>query len=89
MIFAVLAVGVPSGFHKRAAFCLVEKNPGAMALTRIPDLAKCTANHCVKLDTAAFAALYAGIFVSGVNAFIEEIFKMVDPGLSIMSLAKT
>ena len=30
-ILPVRAVGVPSAFHSRAAFCLVEKKPGAMA----------------------------------------------------------
>ena len=78
-IFPVLAVGVPSSFHKSFAFCFVEKNPGAIALTRIPTFEKCTASHCVKLEIAAFAPLYAGIFVRGVYAFIEEMFKILHP----------
>ena len=47
-IFSVREVGVPSSFQSRAAFWRVEKNPGAMALTRMPVLAKWTANHWVK-----------------------------------------
>ena len=35
---------------------VTKKKPGAMALTRMPVLAKCTASHCVKLETAALAA---------------------------------
>lgn len=54
-IFPVRGVGVPSGLNSRDAFCLVEKNPGAMALTRIPTLEKCTASHWVKLVMAALA----------------------------------
>ena len=59
-------VGVPSGFHRSEAFCLPEKKPGAMALTRMPTLEKCTASHWVKFETADFAPEYAGILVSGV-----------------------
>lgn len=40
IIFLVLSVGVPSAFHKSAAFCAVDKNPGAMAFTLTPALAK-------------------------------------------------
>ena len=87
-IFPVLGVGVPSALNKRLAFCFVEKNPGAMAFTRIPTLEKCTASHCVKFDTAAFAPEYAGIFVSGVNAFILEIFKILQPSFPIICFAK-
>ena len=54
-ILPVRAVGVPSGFHSRAAFWAVEKNPGAMALTRMPTLEKWTASHWVKLLMAALA----------------------------------
>ena len=54
-IFSVRGVGEPSGFHSREAFCLQEKKPGAIALTRMPALEKCTASHWVKLDTAALA----------------------------------
>ena len=57
-----------------------------MAFTRMLQFAKCTASHCVKFETAALAPLYAGIFVSGVNAFIEEIFTM-QPPVSSMSVA--
>ena len=35
-IFPVRAVGDPSGLKSSAAFCRVEKNPGAIALQRIP-----------------------------------------------------
>ena len=35
-ILPVLAVGVPSAFHNNAAFCFVEKKPGAIAFTLIP-----------------------------------------------------
>ena len=45
-----------------------------MALTRIWARDMCTASHRVKLLTAALAALYAGILVKGVKAFIEEMF---------------
>ena len=65
-ILPVRAVGVPSAFQRSAAFCFVEKKPGAIALTRMPILEKCTASHCVKLEMAAFAPEYAGILVSGV-----------------------
>ena len=54
-IFPVRGVGLPSGLKSSAAFCLVAKKPGAMALTRMPTLEKCTASHWVKLVTAAFA----------------------------------
>ena len=56
-IFAERGVGVPSGFLSSARFWSVTKKPGAIALTRIPALAICTAIHCVKLLTAALAAL--------------------------------
>ncbi len=36
----------------------------------------CTASHCVKLLTAAFAAEYAGIRVSGRKAFIDEMLRI-------------
>ncbi len=36
--------------------------------------AMCTANHGVKLATAAFAALYAGIRVKGRSAFMDATF---------------
>ena len=39
-IFPVLAVGVPSSFHNNFSFCLVEKKPGAIALTLIPTCEK-------------------------------------------------
>ena len=67
---------------------MVEKKPGAMALTRIPISAKCTAIHSVKFFTAAFAALYAGILVSGRNAFIEVTITMQPLPFSAISLAK-
>ena len=54
-ILPVRAVGVPSVFHNKALFWAVEKKPGAMALTRIPSLAKWVANHLVKLETPALA----------------------------------
>ncbi|MMZ64069.1 hypothetical protein D1872_263660 [compost metagenome] len=57
MIFRERSVGVPSSCMSSARFCSVRKNPGATAFTRIPASAKCTANHCVKLLTAALAAL--------------------------------
>ena len=64
------------------------KKPGAIALTLMPSLAKCTASHSVKLDMPAFAALYAGILVSGVNAFIDEMLMMFPPVFT-MSAANT
>ena len=88
-ILPVRGVGVPSAFHKSAAFCFVEKNPGAIAFTLIFILEKCTASHCVKLDTAAFAPLYAGILVSGVYAFILEILSTLQPFLPSISLANS
>jgi O-acetylhomoserine (thiol)-lyase len=36
---------------------IVAQKPGAIALTRMPTGARCTASHCVKLLTAALAAL--------------------------------
>ena len=44
-IFSVRAVGVPSGFQRSFSFCLVEKKPGAIALTLMLILAKWVANH--------------------------------------------
>mgnify|MGYP002509191107 CR=1 FL=1 len=38
-----------------------------------------TASHLVKLETAAFAPEYAGILVSGLNAFIEDILIILQP----------
>ena len=55
-IFSVRAVGLPLSSNSSALFCFVTKKPGAMALTRTPLLAKCTASHWVKLLTAALAA---------------------------------
>ena len=81
------AVGVPSSFHRSFLFCSVEKKPGAMALQRMPRLAKCTASHWVKLEMPDLAALYAGILVSGVKAFMELMFRM-QPPLSVISRAK-
>ena len=54
-ILPVRAVGVPSAFQSKAAFCFVEKKPGAIAFTLIPTLLKWTASHCVKLEIAALA----------------------------------
>ena len=48
------------------------QKPGHNGVHADVAFAKCTASHCVKFETAALAPLYAGIFVSGVNAFIEE-----------------
>ena len=56
-IFPVRGVGVPSPFQRSLAFWAVEKKPGAMAFTRMPAPAKCTASHWVKLETPALAAL--------------------------------
>ena len=56
MILPVRAVGVPSAFHSSFAFWAVEKKPGAMALTRMPVLAKWTASHWVKLEMPDLAA---------------------------------
>ena len=47
-IFSVRAVGVPSGLYSKAWFCAVTRNPGAIALTRMPSLEKWTASHLVK-----------------------------------------
>ena len=55
-ILPVLAVGVPSSLNKRLLFWLVTKKPGAIALQRILQGAKCTASHCVKFEIPAFAA---------------------------------
>ena len=52
-IFLVRSVGVPSSLKSSFAFCSLAKKPGAMALTRMPTLLKCTASHWVKLVTAA------------------------------------
>ena len=54
-ILPVRGVGLPSSSKSSFSFCLVTKNPGAMALTRMPALEKCTASHCVKFEMAAFA----------------------------------
>ena len=69
---AVLAAGVPSSSYSSPSFCFVTKKPGAMALTRIPALAKCTASHCVKLLSAATAPLYTGILVRGRSALADQ-----------------
>ena len=58
-------------------------------MTRSPEAAKCAASHIVRLDSAAFAALYAGILVSGRKAFIDETLTMHAPGRPIMSRANT
>ena len=39
-ILPVRAVGVPSSFQSSFSFCLVEKKPGAIALTRMPTFEK-------------------------------------------------
>ena len=57
-------------------------------MQRMPQGAKCTASHSVKLDIPAFAALYAGILVSGVNAFMDEMLMMFPPVFT-MSAANT
>ncbi|MBP1634984.1 MAG: hypothetical protein H6Q10_1558 [Acidobacteria bacterium] len=44
----------------------------------------CTASHCVKLLTAAFAAEYAGTRVSGRNAFIDEMLRIAPSPRSAM-----
>ena len=88
-ILPVLGVGVPSGLKSRALFWLETKKPGAIALTLMPACAKCTASHWVKLDTAAFAALYAGILVRGLKAFIEEMLRMLPLPFFAISRAKT
>ena len=72
IILSLLGVRLPSSLKSRAWFCAVAKKPGAMALTRMPIFEKWTASHMVKLDTAAFAAEYAGIFVRGQKEFIDE-----------------
>ena len=59
-VFAIilwpLADKEPSSLNNKNLFCLVAKNPGAMALMRTAVLAKCTAIHLVKLSMAALAA---------------------------------
>lgn len=60
-----------------------------MALTRMPTPDMWVQSHCVKLLIAAFAALYAGIFVSGLNAFMDEMLMTVPPPLSAISRQKT
>ena len=54
-IFALRAVGVPSGLKSSARFWLETRKPGAIALQRMPEPAKCVASYCVKLEMAAFA----------------------------------
>jgi len=76
----------------RKRFCSVRKKPGAMALTRMCDeysCAMCTANHWVKLLTAALADAYAGVLVSGRKAFMEETLRMEPEPCSTMDLPKT
>ena len=60
-IFWLRAVGVPSSPKSSALFCADTKNPGAMALQRIPVPAKWVASHWVKFEIPALAAEYAGI----------------------------
>ena len=63
----------------RNSFWRARKKPGAIAFTRIAgrySCAMCTASHCVKLVTPALAAEYATMRVSGLNAFIDETFRM-------------
>ena len=51
-----------------------------MAFTpEFPAAAKYAASHIVRFDSADFAALYAGIFVSGRKAFIDETFTTHPP----------
>ena len=78
-IFLVRAVGLPSLSNKSPLFWLVTKKPGAIAFTRMPDFAKYTASHCVKLDMDAFAPLYAGIRVRGRYAFMLDMLMMFPP----------
>lgn len=49
------AVGVPSSLNSSFRFWLDIRKPGAMALYRMPDLAKWVASHWVKLEMAALA----------------------------------
>ena len=63
--------------------------PGAMAFTLTPAGAKWTASHCVKLFTEALAAEYAGILVSGLKEFIDEIFTIAPDFFPVISDAKT
>ena len=64
-IFRLRGVGVPSFSKSRARFWAETRKPGAIALQRMPVPAKCVASHWVRLETAALAAEYAGILVSG------------------------
>ena len=49
----------------------------------------CTASHCVKLLTAAFAAEYAGMRVSGRKAFMEETLRIIPSFCLAIFLPKT
>ena len=58
-------------------------------MQRIPVPAKCVASHCVKLEIPAFAAEYAGIFVRGVYAFMEDTLRIQPDFFSTISFANT
>lgn len=79
----VLAVGVPSLLKSKLRFWLATKPLGAIALQRILQRAKCTASHWVKLEIPAFAVLYAGILLSGLYPFIDEILMILPPVFTI------
>ena len=49
----------------------------------------CTASHWVKLLTAAFAAEYAGMLVSGRKAFMDEMLMMLPLPFSTITLPNT
>src|SRR5919198_521680 len=82
---------VPSSV-RRKRFCSVRKKPGAMALTRMRgeySVARCTASHCVKLLTPAFAAEYERTRVKGRTALIEETFRTTPSPRSAIRRPKT
>jgi len=90
IIFFPLGFNAPvSSSVSRKRFWSVRKNPGAMALQRMPTGATCTAYHWVKLLIAPLAAEYAGIFVRGRIEFIDEMFRTFPFPASSMSLVKT
>src|SRR5690625_2347557 len=89
MILWLLSVRLPSPSNRRSLFCLVARKPGAIPLTLTPVFESYTLSHWVKFVTEDFAPLYAGIFVSGVYAFMDEILMTVACSFVAMSLPKT
>lgn len=81
-----------SGLIKRSLFCLPVKNPGAIALARIPSpyfKAISVASECVKLSITAFAAGYPITRVIVYLAAIDEILMMYSDHCLIMLSKKS